>query len=134
MGRDYIFSKRRRIFAPSLLFGLALVIVFGFGMWMISPDKNETDIAEPVEYKNDTEKQSAKDNVVLSDFEAYYLLKEDEGFVKLLYYDESGEELLIRVTDIPFPLISPADQAGFTEGIVIHDEDELDAILQDFES
>ena len=66
--------------------------------------------------------------------EAYYLLKEAGGVVKLFYYDESGNESLIADTDIAFLLISEKDQEAFRNGIVIKDREELNELLQDFES
>ena len=66
--------------------------------------------------------------------EAYYLLKEAEGQIELYYYDENGKEKFIRMTDIPFSLISNSDQELFRQGVVVKSESELDSILQDFES
>lgn len=64
----------------------------------------------------------------------YYLVKEIDGVIKVFYYDEEGKESLIRETDIAFSLLSVADQALFQKGVIKHTTEELDELLQDFES
>lgn len=64
----------------------------------------------------------------------YYLVKEIDGIIKIFYYDENGKESLVRVTDIAFSLLSVADQALFQKGVIKHTAEELDELLQDFES
>jgi len=64
----------------------------------------------------------------------YYLVKEVDGVITIFYYDEEGKESLIRDTDIAFSLLSIADQALFQKGVIKHTPEELDELLQDFES
>jgi len=64
----------------------------------------------------------------------YYLVKEIDGIIKIFYYNEEGKESLIRETDIAFSLLSVADQALFQKGVIKHTPEELDELLQDFES
>ena len=64
----------------------------------------------------------------------YYLIKEIDGVIKIFYYDEDGNETLIRTTDIAFSLLSINDQALFQKGIIRHSQSELEELLQDFES
>lgn len=64
----------------------------------------------------------------------YYLVKEVSGIIQVFYYDEQGKEKLIRTTDIAFSLLSVADQALFQKGVRKNTVDELDELLQDFES
>ena len=64
----------------------------------------------------------------------YYLVKEVDGVIKIFFYDEEGKESLIRETDIAFSLLSIADQALFQKGVIKHTPEELDELLQDFES
>ena len=66
--------------------------------------------------------------------EGYYLVKEVDGVIMIFYYDEKGKESLVRETDIAFSLLSIADQALFQKGVIKHSSDELDELLQDFES
>jgi len=64
----------------------------------------------------------------------YYLVKEINGTIKIFYYDENGKEKLIRSTDIAFSLLSVNDQVLFQKGIIKHTAEELEELLQDFES
>ncbi|MEL7656479.1 MAG: hypothetical protein AAGU75_11290 [Bacillota bacterium] len=64
----------------------------------------------------------------------YYLVKEVDGVINIFFYDEQGKESLIRETDIAFSLLSVADQALFQKGIIKHTAEELNDLLQDFES
>lgn len=65
---------------------------------------------------------------------AYYLVKEVDGLVRIFHYDTNGNEEMIRATDIEFSLISEEDQTLFSRGIVRYTKDELNELLQDFES
>ena len=69
-----------------------------------------------------------------TDRRGYYLVKELDGIIKIFYYDEEGKESLIRETDIAFSLLSIADQALFQKGVIKHTTEELNELLQDFES
>jgi hypothetical protein len=64
----------------------------------------------------------------------YYLIKEIDGVIKIFYFNEDGKESLIRETDIAFSLLSVTDQTLFRKGIIRHSPEELDELLQDFES
>ncbi len=64
----------------------------------------------------------------------YYLVKEIDGIIKIFFYDDDGKESLIRETDIAFSLLSITDQSLFQKGVIKHTPEELDELLQDFES
>jgi len=64
----------------------------------------------------------------------YYLVKEIDGVIKIFYYNHEGKESLIRDTDIAFSLLSVADQALFRKGVIKQTPEELNELLQDFES
>lgn len=64
----------------------------------------------------------------------YFLVKEVDGIIKIFFYDEKGKESFIKETGIAFSLLSVADQALFQKGVIKHTSDELDELLQDFES
>lgn len=68
------------------------------------------------------------------DPQGYYLIKEVDGLIKIFYYDKGGKEKLIRTTDIAFSLLSTNDQFLFQKGIMKQTEEELEELLQDFES
>jgi hypothetical protein len=77
--------------------------------------------------------QAAVDPAKTEDI-GYYLVKEVDGIIKVFYYDEEGKESLIRETDIAFSVLSTADQRLFQKGVIKHTPEELDELLQDFES
>lgn len=147
MGNRYLFGKPKRNNARNAIITGAVILAVAFGVFMNLADEESPDdtnlIANAgvaVKNQNDDEKinneneAKSKNDVVTRSGEAYYLLKEAEGQIELYHYDESGSEKFIRMTDIPFSLISAADQELFKQGIVVKDESELDNILQDFES
>jgi hypothetical protein len=65
---------------------------------------------------------------------SYYLVKEINGIIMIFYYNEEGKESLIRETNIAFSLLSTSDQKLFEKGVVKNTPEELDELLQDFES
>ncbi|MBQ3122756.1 MAG: hypothetical protein IJC14_01225 [Firmicutes bacterium] len=151
MGRDYLFSNKKKSVLTNKLFYIVILAVFVLGVSMLIPEKdidkdqandNENIIVDSETVKDndderdflsETDEDSRIDIVVSSEYESYYLLKESEGRIELLFFDESGSRL-IKVTDIPFNLISTEDQNVFREGLKLENEEALDEILQDFES
>ena len=163
MSNQNIFNRRKSGYGKYLLIIPALLLIFFFGIWMNSDDEEKV-ISENQEVnatvrvgetsKNtskktgvsstgtsailDSEEKNSqaddKNEVLNRQTEAYYLLKEVEGRVKLFYYDEDGKETLVSETDIAYMLISENDQNLFKEGIIVKDLEELNELLQDFES
>ena len=152
MGNRYLFGKPKSTGARNAVIASAVVAAVAFGVFMNLSDEEVQDntnlianAGAPVQDK-DTDENNAdernsdkiekedKNDVVTKGEEAYYLLKEAEGQIELYYYDENGKEKFIRMTDIPFSLISNSDQELFRQGVVVKSESELDSILQDFES
>lgn len=69
-----------------------------------------------------------------SEEKGYFLVKEVDGVIMIFHFDMEGKESLVRKTSIAFSLLSTADQELFREGIVKYTPEELDELLQDFES
>lgn len=63
-----------------------------------------------------------------------YLVKEVDGVIKVYHYDSNGKEKLIKTTDIDYSFLTKEDQKLFKKGIVKNSREELDELLQDFES
>lgn len=63
-----------------------------------------------------------------------YLVKEVDGVIKVYHYDSNGKEKLIKTTDIDYSFLTKEDQKLFKKGIVKNSQEELDELLQDFES
>lgn len=152
MGNRYLFGKPKKNYTTIKVIAGAAVLAVAIAVFMNLPDGRGADLSDDTNLianagtsvsdreNNNTdragsdEEANSKNNVVTNGGEAYYLLKEAEGQIELYHYDENGSEKFIRMTDIPFSLISAADQELFKEGIVLKSESELDSILQDFES
>jgi len=84
---------------------------------------------------NDTEEDTQElENKGDVESKGYYLVKEVDGIIKIFYYDEQGNEEFIRATDIAFSLLSISDQELFQYGVRKHTVEELNELLQDFES
>lgn len=64
----------------------------------------------------------------------YYLVKSVDGVIQVFHYGQEGKESLVRKTDIAFSLLSVADQELFQEGVKVNSKEELNDLLQDFES
>jgi hypothetical protein len=103
--------------------------------------KGDYDILDSIIEKNQPVSTSegavgAGNDPVAADLEdkGYYLVKEINGVIKIFYYDNEGKESLVRETDIAFSLLSVTDQTLFQKGVIRHSPEELDELLQDFES
>lgn len=127
-----------------------------------SPDNVDTDSKIPVETEGSTNDPNNKDSHNIMDniiggsnynssddiientqeiededeveSKGYYLVKEVDGIIKVFYYDAQGKEEFIRATDIAFSLLSIPDQELFQDGVRKHSIEELNELLQDFES
>ncbi|MDD4565767.1 MAG: hypothetical protein PHE79_09885 [Eubacteriales bacterium] len=95
------------------------------------------DALETSEYTEENDDNDANDNNSNNQKNSNtdcYLVKEVNGVIKVFYYDKTGKKKLIRDTDIAFSLLSTADQEFFRQGIIKNTKDELDELLQDFDS
>lgn len=145
-----MFSQKKS-FWRKRWFVIVIIGLLGFGYWvnqssdtLIYPDgsNQETGVNKQV---NEDSEENMNENLSATDIDAaeaknpvnttsFYLIKEVDRVISIYYYDESGEETFIRTTDIAFSLLSEADQSLFSEGIIKNTEEELEELLQDFES
>lgn len=66
--------------------------------------------------------------------EPYFLIKEKNGRIYLYKYNESGDKKMIKETNINFDLLRETDQKIFKNGVIKYDINDVNEILQDFES
>ena len=104
-------------------------------------DNGDYDIMENIVGKNQAvtpggvaDNETVTDTGITTANKGYYLVKEVNGIIKVFHYDKDGKESLIRDTDIAFSLLSIADQALFKKGVIKQTQEELNELLQDFES
>lgn len=63
-----------------------------------------------------------------------YQLIAENGIVNVYSVDPSGGKAFFCETDIPYSLLSETDKKMMKSGITVNSMEELDSILQDFES
>lgn len=71
---------------------------------------------------------------ISSQKESYYIVRKDGSRVSVYFINEDGKEVKLETTDIFYELLTPEDQKAFAEGIKIDTQENLAALLQDFES
>lgn len=69
-----------------------------------------------------------------TNYEPYFLIKESNNKIYVYEFNESGEKKMILETNINFDLLRETDQDLFKKGIVKYDMNEVNEMLQDFES
>lgn len=64
----------------------------------------------------------------------YYLVRNDDGIIKIYYCEDEKSDQFIRATDINYSLLRESDQNMFDKGVIRKTKDGLSELLQDFES
>lgn len=87
------------------------------------------------ENKNSVSSESDEQNADITDDDrSYYVVRRDGEQISVFFSDGKGNEVKLENTDILYELLPPDDQASFEEGIKVNSQEELAALLQDFES
>ena len=146
-----MFSQRKS-FWKKRWFLLTVIAIIGAGYWFSQKEWTPSDIAtdediqrtQTVDKKAISEKNSPnnqgetglkntsgqneqkKDN--------FFLVKKVNDKIEIFYYQDEGEPLFVKSTDIDFSLLSEGDQLMFSEGLIVETEEELNELLQDFGS
>lgn len=145
-----MFSQKKSIWKRGW-FAILIVILLGIGYWinqstdnLVKPNNFNQEIVnhESLDHTSNNENNMEPSKVTNVDREVneperqgpYYLIKEENQVISVYYYNEKGQETFIKNTDISYLLLSEADQALFSEGIVKYTEEELEELLQDFGS
>lgn len=134
-----MFSKRRSFWRGKWYF-LLIVGLLGLGYWFnegftkektnLGPDTS-TAVRQPS--SNGTiEKDKTREEKENS--ERFYKIIEENGLIKIYYCDDSGRQDFVKNTEISFSMLSETDQDLFRKGVIIKSKEELDELLQDFES
>lgn len=125
---DYIKSK--------WVYGMIILTVFAIIIWIIAgtsePEaKNELPVNQET-YTMETAQQESSESTT-DEANGYYLVKADEGKIKVYWIDVTGEHLH-RETNIPYPLLSVEDQEMLDEGIMLETDEELASFLENYDS
>ena len=149
-----MFSNQKKGFIKSKWFyGLLVLFLLAFGIW-VNYDGNSQNVNTVTEVSEKTQNQTQESQPVVDSLDqettekeseneaaqteekqqTYYLIKEGEDVVKVLYCDENGQEDLYQITTVPFQLLSTEDQQLLSEGVRVEDENELADFLENFDS
>ena len=118
-----------------------------FGIWLNYTDNDEKKAEETVqkieieeESTGETsgtetieESKSLNDETVTDMTDKTYLVKEENGAVKVYLCEGDNKELYL-ITSIPYDLLSENDQNMFKEGVVIDTDEDLGKFLENFDS
>ena len=63
-----------------------------------------------------------------------YLIKVEDGIVKVFLCDSEGNQELYLITSVPYDLLSESDQQLFIEGVTLETEEDLGKFLENFDS
>ena len=90
---------------------------------------------ENTENNDSTDNTENVDNTGITDAaDSYYLVKRQDGQIKVFFVDESGNNIELETTEIIYEVLGTEDQKLFDEGIAVKNQEELAVLLQDFES
>ena len=70
----------------------------------------------------------------MSEESSYYLVRKDGTEISLFFVNNNGKEIKLEDTEIEYEFLMPEDQAAFEKGVKVESQEELAALLQDFES
>ncbi len=78
--------------------------------------------------------EESENSPTIANDNSYYLIKEDNGVISVYKSDDSGHLSLVKTTEISLDYLSSGDQELFKYGIKKNTMDEVNELLQDFES
>lgn len=91
-----------------------------------APEEDETE--------NFAENQTVEDPDMLIQNPSYYLVKRVGDQIAVFFCEGDGTMVQLETTEILYDLLGQEDQKLFEEGIPVKNQEELSALLQDFES
>ena len=138
-----------------ILLSIILIIIFigGIEFFYVSKREKMNDTKNIVENETELSRKYVKDEC-LNEWEDYsktvqneimetsqslndenrpYILREKDGFINVYYINESGEEILYRVTDISVKFLGENDIKELKQGIEVIGTQKLNEMLEDFE-
>lgn len=138
-----------------ILFSIILIIIFigGIEFFYVSKREKKNDTNNIVENETELSRKYVKDECLnewddysktvqneimetsqsLNDENRPYILREKDGFINVYYINESGEEILYRVTDISIKFLGEDDIKELKQGIEVIGTQKLNEMLEDFE-
>ena len=136
-----MFTRQKKNFRTFIYCALIVTICLLIGalLWPkdVSPQVEKVDSQQSAETagKNneEPEKNTEKENI-MSEESSYYLVRKDGTEISLFFVNNNGKEIKLEDTEIEYEFLMPEDQAAFEKGVKVESQEELAALLQDFES
>jgi len=139
--------NRKKQLRNRVIAAAAGVAIMTFGIWLNYTDNDEKKAEETVqkieieeESTGETsstetikESKSLNDETVTDMVDKTYLVKEENGAVKVYLCEGDNKELYL-ITSIPYDLLSENDQNMFKEGVIIDTDEDLGKFLENFDS
>lgn len=139
--------NRKKQLRNRVIAAAAGVAIMTFGIWLNYTDNDEKKAEETVqkieieeESTGETsgtetieESKSLNDETVTDMTDKTYLVKEENGAVKVYLCEDDNKELYL-ITSIPYDLLSENDQNMFKEGVIIDTDEDLGKFLENFDS
>lgn len=137
-------NRRQKQLRNRVILAAIAVVVMTFGIWLNYRDKGENkDVNEAVNKVKVEESENIEET--LSDKETdsetgnnntpeTYLIKVEDGVVKVFLCDSDGNQELYLITSVPYDLLSESDQHLFVEGVTLETEEDLGKFLENFDS
>lgn len=145
-----MFFERKRFWQTKWFYGLILgLFVLGYSANLMLnsseeevPDKESGEASVQTDYGLEednpvSEEENDEDAIVdeaEADVDEVYLLRAENGVVKLYYCDGNAGDVFLRDTEIQYELLGEEDQELFQRGTDLMTKEELEEFLQDFES
>lgn len=122
------------------VYGLILALLLALGLLIVLSDSEEN-LGTELEVNQQTaagqeEVPTSEETVPIESsesLEGYYLVKEDNGVIKVFHCNQN-QETLWQETDIEYSLLSLEDQQLLKEGVKLKTEEELFSFLENFDS
>ena len=89
---------------------------------------------EPIEKDPQVSGEIQQNEDMSQNSQSYYIVRKDGDSICVFFCSEDGSEVKLEETEILYDLLPAEDQKAFEEGIRAEGQEELAALLQDFES
>ena len=122
------------------VYGLILVLLFALAVLILSSGTG-SDSGTEIQVNQQTsatqnETSASQENTDAAAAETsggYYLVKEEDGVIKVFWCDQNGQSLY-QETNIAFSLLGVEDQQLLKDGVKLTTEQELFSFLENFDS
>lgn len=143
-----MFFERKRFWQTKWFYGLILgLFVLGYSANLMlessdseMSDKKSGEASVQTDYglkEDDSVSAAGAEDEPIPDgteVDEVYILREEDGIVKLYYCDGNAGDVFLRDTEIQYALLGEDDQELFQRGTDLMTKEELEEFLQDFES